>query len=401
MGCGYSKILPEPPFEGKKDVQYVKSVDPYLKKGKASPGSKEAFLNSETEKEKLASANNNKAVAKYRAKVDPRVVAKYDIKALIGRGSFSKVVRVERKGSKQPYAIKMIDVKEKEGRDVCDSELRVLRRVRHEYIVQLIEVFEAPDKYYMVMELATGGELFDRIITKGSFSERDAVKVLQMVLQAVAYLHMLGITHRDLKPENLLYYHPGNDSKLLITDFGLASTRRSGEDGTMNTTCGTPEYIAPEVLLRKSYTSAVDDWAIGVITYILLSGMMPFDDENKGRLYRMVINGDYNFNGDPWPQVSQTAKDFVKELLQVSPEKRLTSDKALKHPWIINYSNQSSKNLHRSISQNLLKRASSRNSNKSAQSGRSSKSNRSLRSQHRKVKAKELDDLLKKYNYKP
>ena len=99
----------------------------------------------------------------------------------------------------------------------------------------------------MVMQLATGGELFDRIIARGSFSERDAVKVLQMILQAVKYLHKVGITHRDLKPENLLYDHPGHDSKLLLTDFGLASSQSSGSDITMKTACGTPEYIAPEV----------------------------------------------------------------------------------------------------------------------------------------------------------
>lgn len=109
--------------------------------------------------------------------------------------------------------------------------------------------WQAADKYYMVMELATGGELFDRIISRGNFSERDAVKVLVMILQAVQYLHKLGITHRDLKPENLLYYHPGNDSKLLLTDFGLASSQMSGNDTTMQTACGTPEYIAPEVIL--------------------------------------------------------------------------------------------------------------------------------------------------------
>ena len=120
-------------------------------------------------------------------------------------------------------------------------------------------LFQAPDKFYMVMELAQGGELFDRIIARGSFSERDAVKVLNMVLGAVRYLHALGITHRDLKPENLLYYHPGNDSKLLLTDFGLASTRRSGDDVTMTTTCGTPEYIAPEVsLVVKSCVLYID-----------------------------------------------------------------------------------------------------------------------------------------------
>uniref|UniRef100_F7ATZ1 non-specific serine/threonine protein kinase n=1 Tax=Ciona intestinalis TaxID=7719 RepID=F7ATZ1_CIOIN len=401
MGCGNSKILPESPFDGKflfnfftdkKDVQYIKSVDSFSKKGKKSVSSKQAFMNGDGEKGKQTN-NNNKGMAKYKAKFDPRVVSKYDIKALIGRGSFSKVVRVEQKGTKQLYAIKMIDVKQKEGRDVCESELRVLRRVRHRNIVQLIEVFEAPDKIYMVMELATGGELFDRIIARGSFSERDAVKVLQMVLEAVGYLHSLGITHRDLKPENLLYNHLGNDSKLLITDFGLASTRRSWDDTTMTTTCGTPEYIAPEVLMRKAYTCAVDCWALGVITYILLSGTMPFDDENKVKLYRMILKADYNFNGDPWPHVSQAAREFITAFLTVNPDDRMSPVKALKHPWINSNSAQSNKNLHRSISQNLLKRASSRNSNKSATSGRSSKSNRSLRSQHRKVKAKELDEI--------
>jgi len=246
----------------------------------------------------------------------------------------------------------------------------------------------------MVMELATGGELFDRIITRGSFSERDAVKVLQMVLEGVRYLHSLGITHRDLKPENLLYFHPGADSKLLLTDFGLASSQRSGNDVIMTTTCGTPEYIAPEVLLRKPYTSAVDSWALGVITYILLSGTMPFDHEEKPVLFRTIIEGKFSFAGDPWPQVSDVAKDFVKDFLTVDSVKRMSPAVALKHPWIFNNSNQSNKNLQRSISQNILKRASSRNSNKSAVSA---VSNRSLRSQHRKVNAKELDDLLKKY----
>lgn len=236
--------------------------------------------------------------SKYREKFDPRVIVKYDVKALIGKGSFSRVVRAEHKGTKQPYAVKMIEVKQREGRSAADSELRVLRRVRHPYIVQLIEVFEAPDKIYMVMELATGGELFDRIIKHGSFTERDATTALQMVLEGLRYLHSLGITHRDLKPENLLYQYPGNDSKILITDFGLAFSRKANDDMMMKTTCGTPEYIAPEVLLREPYTNMVDCWSVGVISYILLSGTMPFDDENKTRLYHMILSADYNFNGE-------------------------------------------------------------------------------------------------------
>ncbi|ROT64308.1 Serine/threonine-protein kinase H1-like [Penaeus vannamei] len=140
------------------------------------------------------------------------------------QGTFSKVVRVENRLTKQPYAIKIIE--SKEGREAFEAELAILRRVKCPYIIQLVEVFESVDKIYMVMELATGGDLFDKIMTKGPFSERDAVKVLKMVLEGVKYLHNLGITHRDLKPDNLLYYHPGTDSRLMITDFGLAHTRR-------------------------------------------------------------------------------------------------------------------------------------------------------------------------------
>lgn len=239
-----------------------------------------------------------KKVAKYRAKFDPRVTAKYDIKALIGRGSFSRVVRVEHKSTRQPYAIKMIETRYREGREVCESELCVLRRVRHTNIIQLMEVFETTERVYMVMELATGGELFDRIIARGSFTERDATRVLQMVLDGVKYLHTLGITHRDLKPENLLYYHPGADSKIIITDFGLASSRKKGDECLMKTTCGTPEYIAPEILVRKPYTNAVDMWALGVISYILLSGTMPFEDDNRMRLYRQILKGKYSFSGE-------------------------------------------------------------------------------------------------------
>ncbi|XP_072279060.1 serine/threonine-protein kinase H1 [Pyxicephalus adspersus] len=410
MGCGTSKVLPEHPKNIQLDL--VKKVEPYLMskndqykhfitdhgrtetKG-ASPITSYpcGYQHGHTE---TADPRRHK-VAKYRAKFDQRVTAKYDIKALIGRGSFSRVVRVEHKASKQPYAIKMIETKYREGREVCESELNVLRRVRHTNIIQLIEVFETQERVYMVMELATGGELFDRIIAKGSFTERDATHVLQMVLEGVKYLHTLGITHRDLKPENLLYYHPGTDSKIMITDFGLASARKKGDDCLMKTTCGTPEYIAPEILVRKPYTNSVDMWALGVISYILLSGTMPFEDDNRTRLYRQILKGKYSYSGEPWPSVSNLAKDFIDRLLMVEPSERMTASQALKHPWIVSMAASSSmKNLHRSISQNLLKRASSRcQSTKSAQSVRSSRSNKSTKS--RRVRERELRELNLRY----
>ncbi|KFP81176.1 Serine/threonine-protein kinase H1 [Acanthisitta chloris] len=391
MGCGTSKVLPEPP----KDVQLdlVKKVEPYtghndiykhfikddcgavIKAGCPSPPHYAHPCPGNALPAHAAQPEPRKnKVAKYRAKFDPRVTAKYDIKALIGRGSFSRVVRVEHKATKQPYAIKMIETKYREGREVCESELSVLRRVRHTNIIQLIEVFETQDRVYMVMELATGGELFDRIIAKGSFTERDATRVLQMVLDGVRYLHTLGITHRDLKPENLLYYHPGTDSKIMITDFGLASARKKGDDCLMKTTCGTPEYIAPEIL-----------------------GTMPFEDDNRTRLYRQILKGKYSYSGEPWPSVSNLAKDFIDRLLTVDPSDRMTALQALKHPWVVSMAASSSmKNLHRSISQNLLKRASSRcQSTKSAQSTRSSRSTKSNKS--RRVRERELRELNLRY----
>lgn len=428
MGCRNSKVLPEPPGDVQLDL--VKKVDPLQppqtdickhfirgdgtgsKVGGAGGGDKSDSTPPHPAQAQAATPTasalppkdlcelsdpQRKKVEKYRAKFDPRVTAKYDIKALIGRGSFSRVVRVEHKSTRQPYAIKMIETRYREGREVCESELCVLRRVRHTNIIQLMEVFETAERVYMVMELATGGELFDRIIARGSFTERDATRVLQMVLDGVKYLHTLGITHRDLKPENLLYYHPGPDSKIIITDFGLASSRKKGDECLMKTTCGTPEYIAPEILVRKPYTNAVDMWALGVISYILLSGTMPFEDDNRMRLYRQILKGKYSFSGEPWPSVSNLAKDFVERILTVDPSERLTAGQALKHPWIISMAATSSmKNLQRCISQNLLKRASSRcHSTKSAQSTRSSRSTKSNKA--RRVREKELRELNRRY----
>ncbi|XP_025870052.2 serine/threonine-protein kinase H2 [Vulpes vulpes] len=331
--------------------------------------------------EAVAEAARRMQVARFRAHFHPRVLARYDIKALIGTGNFSKVVRVEQKTTKKPFAIKVVETRVREGREACDSELTILRRVSHQYIVQLVEIFEAQDRVYMVMELATGGELFDRLMTQGSFTEHDAVRILQMVADGIRYLHALRITHRDLKPENLLYYHPGAESKILITDFGLAHSGNKSGDWTMRTLCGTPEYVAPEILLRKPYTSAVDMWALGVITYVLLSGVLPFDDESHTRLYRKILKGKYNYTGEPWPNISHLAKDFIDKLLILEASHRMSAGQALDHPWVITRAAGSSmKNLQRVISRNLMRRASPHS--QSPGSAQSSKSRSYHKSKH-------------------
>ena len=281
MGCNHSKKLD--------DEDCVKTSK--LNEASREVGCKE-LVNNEKGKNSEKKPKRGR-VLEGKLSFDAVVTEKYEIKALIGRGSFSRVVRVEHKETKQPYAIKMIKVRG--GKDSFESEVAVLRKVKHDYIVQLYEVFECPERIYLVMELATGGELLDRIVCRGSFTEHDATRVLIMVLEGVSYLHSLGITHRDLKPENLLYYHPGNDSKIMITDFGFSSAFQNSDSATMDTICGTPEYIAPEILKRQPYTNAVDMWAIGVITHILLSGEMPFSDENRTRMYQAILKAKYSY----------------------------------------------------------------------------------------------------------
>uniref|UniRef100_A0A671P798 Si:ch211-27e6.1 n=1 Tax=Sinocyclocheilus anshuiensis TaxID=1608454 RepID=A0A671P798_9TELE len=210
--------------------------------------------------------------------------------ALIGRGSFSRVIRAEHRNTRQPFAIKLLEVKGREGHEACQVELGVLRRVNHSNIIHLAEVFETQHRVYLVLELATGGELLERVVARGTFRERDATKALMMVSGGLRYLHTLGVIHRDLKPENLLYYHPGQDSRLIITDFGR--TRRTvceTKDWAVRTLCGTLEYLAHEMLARRPCSSAADMWALGVITYILLSGSLPFDQSSRPRLFRPAL----------------------------------------------------------------------------------------------------------------
>lgn len=220
---------------------------------------------------------------------DSKITAKYDVKAVIGKGSFSRVLRVENRISKQPYALKIIEAPG--GREAFEAELSVLRRLNHPNVIKLIEVFESNHKVYMVMELATGGSLLDRLESRGYLPEDDSRDVIKMVLNGVQYLHILGITHRDLKPDNLLYYHPGKESRIMITDFSLANTRRAIGNPYMHTVCGTPQYIAPEIVSRKPYTCAVDMWAVGVITYIVLCGVFPFDAEHDAQIFKLILRG--------------------------------------------------------------------------------------------------------------
>uniref|UniRef100_A0A182JI42 Protein kinase domain-containing protein n=1 Tax=Anopheles atroparvus TaxID=41427 RepID=A0A182JI42_ANOAO len=305
----------------------------------------------------------------------PSIDDKYVIKELLGTGAFSEVRLCEHKETAQQYAVKIIDKKALKGKeDSLENEIRVLKRfsaVRsdgsgvhstgpplvggprfaHPNIVQLLETFEDKSKVYLIMELVTGGELFDRIVEKGSYTERDASNLIRQVLEAVDYMHEQGVVHRDLKPENLLYYSPAEDSKIMISDFGLSKMEDSG---FMATACGTPGYVAPEVLAQKPYGKAVDVWSIGVISYILLCGYPPFYDENDANLFAQILKGEFEFDSPYWDEISDSAKDFIRQLMCVNVERRFTCKQALAHPWISGNA-ASSKNIHGTVSEQLKK----------------------------------------------
>ena len=272
----------------------------------------------------------------------PKINDKYSVKEVLGSGAFSEVCLCVDKNSGQKFAVKCIDKKSLKGKeDSLENEINVLRTADHPNIVKMIEMFDDKHYLYLVMDLVTGGELFDRIVERGSYTEKDASLCVEQILNAVNYLHGQGIVHRDLKPENLLYKTPDDDSMLMISDFGLS--RMEGTDA-MATACGTPGYVAPEVLKGTQYGKEVDCWSIGVIAYILLCGYPPFYYENDATLFAQIMRGEYEFDSPYWDKISDSAKDFVGHLMTVEVSKRYTCDDAIKHPWI-HGSDQNEENL--------------------------------------------------------
>uniref|UniRef100_A0A8C6WZG6 Calcium/calmodulin-dependent protein kinase Ia n=1 Tax=Neogobius melanostomus TaxID=47308 RepID=A0A8C6WZG6_9GOBI len=267
--------------------------------------------------------------------------------------SFSEVVLAEEKRTQRLVAIKCIPKKALQGKENnIENEIAVLHRIKHPNIVSLEDIFESTSHLYLVMQLVSGGELFDRIVEKGFYTERDASQLIQQILDAVKYLHDMGIVHRDLKPENLLYYSMDEDSKIMISDFGLSKIEGSGS--VMSTACGTPGYVAPEVLAQKPYSKAVDCWSIGVISYILLCGYPPFYDENDAKLFEQILKAEYEFDSPYWDDISDSAKDFICHMMEKDPAKRYTCEQALQHPWICG-DTALDKNIHESVSAQIKK----------------------------------------------
>jgi len=258
----------------------------------------------------------------------------YELGGKLGTGSFAVVKEATRKSDGKKFAIKIIKKSKLNAEElaVVHDEVEIMHKVDHPNCVKLLEMFETPKKLYMVLELLTGGELFDRIVEKGSYSEKEASVLIKDVATAIKYLHSIGVVHRDLKPENLLYLNRRPDSPIKITDFGLAKLKGTADN--MTTACGTPGYVAPEVLKNEPYDKAVDLWSLGVILYILLCGFPPFYHESTAQLYKQIKKGEFDFPDPYWTEISDQAKDLVRCLLEVVPRKRYTAEQVLAHPWI-------------------------------------------------------------------
>lgn len=258
--------------------------------------------------------------------------AKYRFGRTLGAGTYG-IVR-EADGPDGKVAIKIILKKNVKGNErMVWDELEMLQALKHPHIVRFVDWFESRDKWYIVTELATGGELFDRICEQGKFTEKDASQTIKQVLDAVNYLHNRNVVHRDLKPENLLYLSKDPDSDLVLADFGIAKMLDT-KDEVLTTMAGSFGYAAPEVMLKKGHGKPVDMWSMGVITYTLLCGYSPFRSENLQDLIDECSNGKVVFHERYWRDVSADAKDFIMRLLQPDPDDRSTSQQALKHPWL-------------------------------------------------------------------
>jgi len=236
-------------------------------------------------------------------------------------------------------AIKVIDKARCDATmEEIEAEVTIMKLVVHPHILRLYESFDSPRRLYMVLELATGGELFDRIVARGSYSEADAAEVLRQLCDALSHMHSLGVVHSDLKPSNLVLMTPAADAPLKVADFGLASVVLGASTHAANNLVGTPEFIAPEVFRepQNEHRPPVDMWAVGAITYVLLIGRSPFGDmSDLASLMRNITDGHYDrCASDEWSAISSHAKDLVIKLLDPQPHTRLRADEVLTHPWL-------------------------------------------------------------------
>ncbi|KAK9170242.1 hypothetical protein Syun_002382 [Stephania yunnanensis] len=259
----------------------------------------------------------------------------YSLGRKLGQGQFGTTYLCVEKGTGKEYACKSIAKRKLVTDDDVEDvrrEIQIMHHLAgHPNVISIKGAYEDAVAVHVVMELCAGGELFDRIVKKGHYTERKAAELSRVIVGVVEACHSLGVMHRDLKPENFLFFGQGEDALLKTIDFGLSVFFKPGE--TFSDVVGSPYYVAPEVL-RKRYGPESDVWSAGVIIYILLSGVPPFWAESEQDIFEQVLHGDLDFSSDPWPSISESAKDLVRRMLVRDPRRRLTAHQVLCHPWV-------------------------------------------------------------------
>jgi len=269
------------------------------------------------------------------------ITARYTMGDELGRGRFSIVQSALHLKEHAQYAVKVVEntsLSDEENLEALETEIKILRQLRHPHIVSLKEVVTSAQNTYIVMELLSGGELFQRIVDQGCFPEKDAAALFAQIILSMDYLHSLNIVHRDVKPENILYVAAkSNDIKLI--DFGYAGMWMA--DRPLTGLCGTPDYVAPEVLTwydddehGTPYGKGSDLWSLGVLLYVILSGCSPFCADEEEQLLKQVAQAKYEFFENEWKGVSEEARNLISRLLVVDPDKRMTMAQLFEHPWL-------------------------------------------------------------------
>jgi calcium-dependent protein kinase len=272
---------------------------------------------------------------------------------MLGAGAFGEVrVCVHRESGAQ-RAVKVLrkaHMDEDEKR-MFFNEISILKDLDHPNILKMYEFFEDDKRYYIVTDICKGGELFDEIVARGKFSERDASMLMKQVLSCINYCHQNRIVHRDLKPENILLEQNKEFDQIKIIDFGTSLVVDEGKK--LDEKLGTPYYIAPEVL-AKNYTNKCDIWSCGVITYIVLSGIPPFNGASDQEIMKKVKVGKFSFSDPIWNNISDQAKDFITQLLTKDQNKRPSAELALKHPWIEQANTLTKENVSNEVAMSAL-----------------------------------------------
>jgi calcium-dependent protein kinase len=259
------------------------------------------------------------------------ILEDYDFKKELGSGTYGIVYEAIHRVTNERRAVKAICKDQVEDEEALKNELTILKQLDHPNIVKLYEIYEFGNDIYMVTELCEGGELFEFITKQRHLTEAQAAKIMRQMFSAVAYLHGRQVCHRDLKPENFLLKYNGDDSNIKLIDFGLSRKLRDNE--VMSEPDGTPFYLAPEMLEGK-YNETVDNWALGVILYIMLSGSPPFFGHDNREILKAVSKGVYTLALKPFQRCSIEVKDLISKLLVRNMAKRYTASQAYNHPWV-------------------------------------------------------------------